>query len=734
MLHTFFNFRRISTLMALLVIIALAALMFASAPAETQTSPADTTATPTATGTATPTPTTTGTTTPTPTVTPTADPDATATPTGTATPTPTATATATATATPTPTATSTVPPANADYDVDNDGLIEIRTLAQLNAGIYDLDGDGKQGAVSAADWATYTTAFLNAASDMGCRLADHDSDTTTPQQATCTGYELMMDLNFDTDGDGDVDVSDANSYPNWTPIGTAASPFNATFKGNSNGSTPTIATISNLTMNSTSTRVGLFGATGANAHIEGVGLVGANVSSSAATAASIGTLVGSNTGKITACYSSFSVIFAVARTGSHAGGLVGYNNGAITASFSRTYVSMSIDAAVTGRMDIIAGGLIGQNGRQGTVTATYAAGAVRGDGRNDTYGYVGGLVGDNNGTITASYSIAPVTAHPVSAIIVGGLVGNSGSFASVTVSYWDYISSGVPDDSDVVMPEGKSTADLLSPTSATGIYAGWNTLTIDTVGANNDNPWVFDNTGRFHPMLTYGGHTATNRSGNQNFVNGGIESRYGGNTVHPGEGMTLYSNMGSYGRTITRDLRSGFWIWETSTDGITWTQPLVPPPGSPFIVSGAFGTYRFVPRPEYVGKYIRAKIALKPGGYAYTRVIGKIKAAATANTLGFASGHNPPRIGTEITTEALPSGATTAVGLWYRCGSTADTPSGPGCDLVGSRASFTPSGYTQDHYIRAYIYYKKDGVWTRASTGFTQQVGDIILPDQFREY
>ena len=48
-------------------------------------------------------------------------------------------------------------------------------------------------------------------------------------QPACTGYELMMDLNFDIDGDGDVDASD--TYPNWTPIGTDVNPFNATFNG-----------------------------------------------------------------------------------------------------------------------------------------------------------------------------------------------------------------------------------------------------------------------------------------------------------------------------------------------------------------------------------------------------------------------------------------------------------------------------------------------------------------------
>ena len=699
MLRIFFDFRRISTLIALLLIIALAALIFASAPAETQTSPADATATPTPTATAT------GTATPTPTATPTADPDATATP--------TANATSTSTATPTPTATSTVPPANADYDVDNDGLIEIRTLAQLNAVRHDLNGNGKQDSVSAADWATYTTAFLNAASDMGCRPTDHDSNAATPQQPACEGYELMMDLDFDTNRDGEVNSSD--TYPNWTPIGTAASPFNATFKASSDDA---IAKIYNLTINSAATRVGLFGATGANAHIEGVGLVGANVSSNAA-AANMGTLVGSNTGKVIACYST-GAITAVARTGSYAGGLVGYNNGPITASFSRATVSMSIDAAVTGRMDIIAGGLLGQNGRQGALTATYAAGAVRGDGRNDTYGYVGGLVGDNNGTITASYSTAPVTAHTASALTVGGLVGNSGPFASVTVSYWDYISSGVPDDSDTVMPEGKSTREFISIGRATGIYAGWNTLTID--GVNNVAPWEFRSpTLQRYPLLTYGGHT-TEPSGNQRFAVIGMRSQYDGGTgAQPREGMTLYSGKGPFNRP-----RSGAWLWETSDDGITWTT-LVPSPGKRLVTTRGSGpTYQFVARPEYIDKYIRAKVHMAAGDYIHTRGIGKIETASTTDTvaLSFASGHNPPRIGTAVTIASLPSDD--AAGLWYRCYANDATPPSTGCELVGGNPSYTPGADDLGYYLYAYIYYEDDGVWERASPGFTpQQVADV---------
>ena len=740
MLRISFDFRRISTLIAPVLIIALAAVMFTSAPAATQTTPADATATPTATGTATATPTPTATATPTPTATP--DPDATATPTPTATATPTATptadpnATATPTATATATATPTVPPANADYDVDNDGLIEIRTLAQLNAVRYDLDGDGKRGSVSAANWTTYTTAFLNAVSGMGC------------PQPNCTGYELMMDLNFDTDRDGDVDSSD--TYPNWTPIGTAANKFNATFKGNPiNGVMPKISnlTITSISSGVASTEVGLFGATSAAARIESVGLVNAKVNiTTSSNYTSIGALAGRNAGKIIACYST-GAITASAGFESDAGGLVGVNTGTIAAGFSRATVDMAMDTGVTsGNMNIHAGGLAGLN--TGTLTATYAAGAVKGKGGGNSY--VGGLVGFNTAptnatsttkTIIASYSIAPVTAEGMTAAAVatptvGGLTGccaDSTTTNTITASYWDYIASDIDDNAPTTMPQGKSTHDLISPRDASGIYAGWKNLMID--GAVVPAPWVF-NSARFHPLLTYGGHT-TAISGNQLFVNSGIDSRYGGDTIHPREGMTLYSGMVAYGNAF-RGLRGGGWDWLTSADGITWEHAQRP--------RGAWGTFRSILKSGQVGKYIRVKVALTTGGHAYTRVIGKIKPASTTDTvaLSFTSGHNPPRVGTAITFAALPNAPSNApvVGLWYRCDTVNDMPPGPesvnaenpGCVLVGSLASYTPGSADINHYIRAYIYYKDTGVWERASPGVTpQKVQEVQRPNPWRE-
>ena len=69
------------------------------------------------------------------------------------------------------------------YDSDGDGLIEIRTLAQLNAVRWDVDGDGLvTDNVNTADIdeaAIYEAAFPQAAIGMGC-------------PSGCTGYELMV--------------------------------------------------------------------------------------------------------------------------------------------------------------------------------------------------------------------------------------------------------------------------------------------------------------------------------------------------------------------------------------------------------------------------------------------------------------------------------------------------------------------------------------------------------------
>ncbi len=108
-----------------------------------------------------------------------------------------------------------IPPAWAqtttDYDSDDDGLIEVSSLAQLNAIRWDLDGDGVVD--DTANQTSYTAAFANAAAGMGC--PDGTDADTNPDP--CAGYELHGDLTFDSNGDGSVTAADSAGF-----TGTAA--------------------------------------------------------------------------------------------------------------------------------------------------------------------------------------------------------------------------------------------------------------------------------------------------------------------------------------------------------------------------------------------------------------------------------------------------------------------------------------------------------------------------------
>ena len=142
-----------------------------------------------------------------------------------------------------------------DYDADDDGLIEVTTLAQLNAIRWDLDGNGS------TTEAGYATAFPDKPDDMGCPATG------------CTGYELTADLDLDTDGSGAVDAADAywDSGAGWAPLGDHSTTFNTTFEGNGH-------TITHLFIaRGTTDYVGLFGKTGTGSVVRSVGLVDVDV-------------------------------------------------------------------------------------------------------------------------------------------------------------------------------------------------------------------------------------------------------------------------------------------------------------------------------------------------------------------------------------------------------------------------------------------------------------------------
>ena len=369
-----------------------------------------------------------------------------------------------------------------DYDADNDGLIDITTLAQLDAIRHDLDGNGDP--AGAAGAAAFRKAFphrvRSVAGRMGCQPTDHDSNTATPDQATCTGYELLNNLDFDTNGDGNVNSSD--DYPNWAPIGANLSPYTAAFNGNGR-------TISNMTINTSNLgQVGLFAAANGEV-IENVGLPDVSITASGSDSQllSVGALAGYRRGAVRASYATGTIsgtVGAVSVTTS-AGGLVGYlgftaNTSQIDASWAAVNISVTSSSTATGpdNQDA-AGGLVGRmistSGTAVTVTSSWA-----------------------RGTATSS--------RPGSD--VGGLVGlTQGTGVSVS-GHWDTDTSNLPTSAGGSGVVGRTTTQLKSPTdygaSAGDTFFGWN---IDVDGdSNNDDPWDFG-TDSEYPVLAYGGHT-----------------------------------------------------------------------------------------------------------------------------------------------------------------------------------------------------------------------------------
>ncbi len=338
----------------------------------------------------------------------------------------------------------TVRNATVDYDADADGLIEIGSLAQLNAMRWDLDGDGT---ASSGNAASYAAAFPTPRGGGVC--------PTATSGTACRGFELTADLDFDTDGDGrtwtETGGDDGDDYYNgglgWEPVGTAANSFTARFDGNGR-------LLRNLFVNRASNYAGLFGSAIPNARIEAVGLPNARVTAGRGVGALVGRV--SNGVRVAASWSTGSVSGTA-----HAGGLVGETQ--ITAEILASYSTAAVECAGTGN-NATAGGLAGGqlNNVVGIVEASWSAGAVTG-----ACPYKDGLVG-------------------------GG--------TTATASYWDATASRIPDDADLDPPEGLSTAALQAPTRYAGIYASWN---LDLDGDYEaDDPWDFGSSSQY-PSLKW---------------------------------------------------------------------------------------------------------------------------------------------------------------------------------------------------------------------------------------
>ena len=443
-------------------------------------------------------------------------------------------------------------PASVDYDVDDDGLIEISSLAHLNAVRWDLDGDGtadvyppaKDG-VTGHDpdgAAKHAAAFAGAVAGMGCPAGG------------CLGYELIADLDFDTNGSGGADSGDDywNGGKGWVPLmggeaiyggisgsryrrlqdqvggsnyGDRPNPrarmFTGVFEGNGR-------TIANLYINDAGrSYVGLFGYIGPGAKVRNFGLTAPNSDSGVRGDDNVGALAGKvERARVSGVYSHLDVtgdwkigglagvtfrygfVIESYATGDVAGwnfvgGLVGLLNWSGAAA---SYATGDVTVACQ-----VGGGLAGYR-PDGHVRATYATGSVTLTANNCDTAHVGGLIGWvtdtwSNVWLHANYATGPVSV-PQGEHGYGGLTG--GCLLSTRplddgANYWDVEASGMATSPDCGV--GYTTAQLQAPTGYTGIYEDWN-VDVD-VGAYHlyfegagDDPWDFGTSSQY-PVLKY---------------------------------------------------------------------------------------------------------------------------------------------------------------------------------------------------------------------------------------
>ncbi|MBR2433365.1 MAG: hypothetical protein IKB21_02015, partial [Clostridia bacterium] len=191
---------------------------------------------------------------------------------------------------------------------------------------------------------------------------------------------------------------------NWTPIGgydstnSVGRAFEGIFDGNDQ-----LITISSLA-SANADYASLFGYNAGT--IKKVKITGAITGGNY-----VGAVAGYNTGTITDITSSVDVT----ATGSYIGGIVGVNGGKVSAAITTT------DVTVKGENDtfgLSVGGIVGINLSAGKVYNLVNQGAVTGT----NYQWVGGLVGQNHGTIENSFNVGTASG----AYYVGGIAGQNG--------------------------------------------------------------------------------------------------------------------------------------------------------------------------------------------------------------------------------------------------------------------------------------------------------------------
>jgi len=133
------------------------------------------------------------------------------------------------------------------------------------------------------------------------------------------------------------------------------------------------------------------------------------------------------------------------------------------------------------------GGLVGYNASVGTIANTYATGQV--EAGTD----IGGLVGDNAGGVETSWADGAVASGATS----GGLAGANASTGVFTNVYWDVGTTGRADPFGVGTPG--ASANVTAIGGATGknpdistTYQGFNFSTFWTINAGTSRPFLLN--------------------------------------------------------------------------------------------------------------------------------------------------------------------------------------------------------------------------------------------------
>ena len=435
----------------------------------------------------------------------------------------------------------------------------------------------------------------------------------------------------------------------FTPIGGNAThglPYAGTFDGQGH-------TISGLFINLPgASQVGLFG--NLSGTVEKLSLTGVNITGGT----TVGSIAGSNSGTINDVRASGSVAGQ-----NYVGGLVGQNYDSDNPSptvlpvITRSMANVSVLAG-TGAQSV--GGLVGNN--EGTISLAYATGSVTAGGGGTA---IGGLIGTNgNGSVSQSYATGAVDGGTGSTA-VGGLIGLN--FAPVSASFWDVTSTGQgqgigSDSTGSAAPTGLTTAQFQSAGSFVPLAAaqGW----------SFEADWAPPAAG-FYPVL---------------YALAPVVRAVTDGTARPSGGTSAFPLLASYGGPSS-------YVFGPSGDSLALTNPFSSAAGA----TSGVGTYAVTGLDQIssLGVAYRVVATQTDAALAPTLTVTPAALTLTANNQLKPYGVSFTFSGSEFSALGLQNGETIGSAALFSAGAPAAAGIGLYAILIGSPAggTFDPSNY-----------------------------------------